>query len=58
MHGMHVHEAVWQNKEKVSGITIHLCNKEYDKGEVLFQTSVAIDETDTPERIAKKVLAL
>ena len=58
MHGMHVHEAVWQNKEKESGITIHLCNKEYYKGEVLFQTNVAIDETDTPEIIAKKILAL
>ncbi|MCC6582987.1 MAG: phosphoribosylglycinamide formyltransferase [Chitinophagales bacterium] len=58
MHGMHVHEAVWQNKETESGITIHLCSKEYDKGEVLFQTSVAIEEGDTPEIIAKKVLAL
>ena len=58
MHGMHVHEAVWQHKEKESGITIHLCNKEYDKGEVLFQTTVAIVEGDTPETIAKKVLGL
>ena len=58
MHGIHVHEAVWQNKETESGITIHLCNREYDKGEVLFQTSVAIEEGDTPETIAKKVLAL
>ena len=58
MHGRHVHEAVWLNKETESGITIHLCNREYDKGEVLFQTSVAIEEGDTPEIIAKKVLAL
>ena len=58
MHGMHVHEAVWQNKETESGITIHLCNKEYDKGELLFQTSAAIEEGETPEDIAKKVLQL
>ena len=58
MHGRHVHEAVWQNKETESGITIHLCNREYDKGEVLFQTSVAIEEGDTQETIAKKVLGL
>ena len=58
MHGMHVHEAVWQNKEKESGITIHLCNKEYDKGEVLFQATVGLDETDTPATIAQKVLSL
>ena len=58
MHGMHVHKAVFDNKEKETGITIHLCNKEYDKGEVLFQTQVAIDENDTPETIANKVLDL
>jgi phosphoribosylglycinamide formyltransferase-1 len=58
MHGMHVHEAVWQNKEKESGITIHLCNKEYDKGEVLFQATEKITEEDTPITIAQKVLAL
>ncbi len=58
MHGLHVHKAVFNNKEKESGITIHLCNKEYDKGEVLFQTEVTIDVTDTPETIANKVLGL
>lgn len=58
MHGMHVHEAVWENKEKESGITIHLCNKEYDKGEVLFQKTVAVEPDDLPADIAKKVLKL
>ncbi len=58
MHGIHVHEAVFQNKDKQSGITIHLCNKEYDKGEVLFQTKVDINDTDTSKNIAEKVLAL
>jgi phosphoribosylglycinamide formyltransferase-1 len=58
MHGMHVHQAVFDNKETESGITIHLCNKDYDKGEVLFQTQVDINEQDTPETIARKVLEL
>lgn len=58
MHGKFVHEAVWQNKENVSGITIHLCNAEYDKGKILFQKEVLINSEDTPEDIAKKVLAL
>lgn len=58
MHGMHVHEAVWQNKENETGITIHLCNNEYDKGEILFQASVDIMPQDTPQIIAQKVLAL
>lgn len=58
MHGMHVHEAVWQNKEKESGITIHLCNKEYDKGKILFQKSVELHRDDTPEVISKRVLQI
>ncbi len=58
MHGMHVHEAVWENKETESGITIHLCNKEYDKGRILFQATTKINADDTPNDIAKNVLML
>lgn len=58
MYGMKVHEAVWQNMEKESGITIHLVNKEYDKGEILLQESVLLSEEDTPESIAEKILKL
>ena len=31
MHGMHVHQAVIDSKEKVSGVTVHFVNSEYDK---------------------------
>ena len=31
MHGMHVHQAVIDAKEKVSGVTVHFVNDEYDK---------------------------
>lgn len=58
MHGAHVHQAVFENKETESGITIHLCNEEYDKGDYLFQAKVKLEPTDTPDEIAKKVLAL
>ena len=55
MYGHHVHEAVIANKEKESGITIHLVNEEYDKGKHLFQAKVAITETDTPDSLAAKI---
>lgn len=58
MHGAHVHQAVFENKEKESGITIHLCNEEFDKGAILFQTTVGLESCDSPEIIAKKVLQL
>ena len=46
------------NKEKESGITIHLCNEVYDDGQVLFQAKVDIAPNDTPKKIAEKVLQL
>ena len=58
MHGMHVHETVYKNREKESGITIHLCNEKYDEGKILFQQKVGLTETDTPETIARKVQEL
>ncbi|MCR9065321.1 MAG: phosphoribosylglycinamide formyltransferase [Cytophagales bacterium] len=58
MWGHHVHEAVVANKEKESGITIHFVNQNYDEGEIIFQKSCAIEETDNPEEVAAKVLNL
>lgn len=58
MYGMNVHRAVYANKERESGITIHLCNEKYDEGKILFQDSTPLESTDTPDSIAKKVLNL
>jgi len=58
MYGHHVHEAVVANKEKETGITIHLVDEEYDQGEHLFQAKVGLDDSDTPETVAKKIHAL
>lgn len=58
MYGMHVHRAVFDNKEKESGITIHYVNEAYDEGAIIRQEKCAIDEEDTPEMIAQKVLKL
>lgn len=58
MWGHHVHEAVVNNKETESGITIHLVNEEYDKGEILFQTECPVSLSDSPAEVAKKVQQL
>lgn len=58
MYGMHVHEAVVSKGEKESGITIHYVNEAYDEGAVIFQKKVALDPSDGPEAVAKKVHAL
>lgn len=58
MYGMRVHEAVIENKEDFSGITIHLVNEEYDKGKILFQDKVEIETSDTAESLSNKIHAL
>jgi phosphoribosylglycinamide formyltransferase 1 len=55
MYGMHVHQAVLDNNEKETGITIHYVNEHYDEGAIIFQKSVNIEQCKTPEEIAKKV---
>lgn len=58
MYGENVHKAVAEAKEKESGVTIHLVNKNYDEGEILFQKRVALEPTDTYREIGAKVLKL
>lgn len=55
MYGHHVHEAVVENHEKESGITIHLVDEQYDNGRYLFQAVCPVAPNDTPEMLAEKV---
>ncbi|MDR1846819.1 MAG: phosphoribosylglycinamide formyltransferase [Bacteroidales bacterium] len=55
MYGHYVHEAVVANGERISGISIHLVNKEYDKGRILFQATCPLSAEDTPDDLAAKV---
>jgi phosphoribosylglycinamide formyltransferase-1 len=58
MYGHHVHQAVFNNFEKESGMTIHYVNRQYDEGQIIFQAKIELNPTDTPDVIAKKVLVL
>ena len=58
MYGTHVHQAVKENHETETGITIHYVNEAYDEGEVIFQAKVTIENEDSIETIASKVYEL
>ncbi len=58
MYGMHVHEAIKENQEPLTGITIHFVNENYDEGAIIFQAETAIKSEDTVNDIAKKVQKL
>ncbi|WP_421808463.1 phosphoribosylglycinamide formyltransferase [Flagellimonas sp.] len=55
MYGDRVHQAVKDNQEAETGITIHYVNENYDEGAIIFQAKTKIDTSDTPETIAQKV---
>jgi len=55
MYGSKVHQAVIDNKEKESGITIHYVNERYDDGQIIYQHKCEVSADDTPESLAKKV---
>lgn len=58
MYGHHIHEAVSQKGEQLTGISIHLVNDKYDEGEILFQESINIEPHLNPDLVAKSVLRL
>ena len=55
MYGMNVHNAIIENKETESGITIHLVNENYDEGKSIFQAKCKIEPDDSAELLAQKV---
>lgn len=58
MYGDKVHKAVIESGEKLSGITIHYVNENYDEGAIIFQATCPVSESDTPGALAEKVHAL
>ena len=55
MYGQHVHQAVKDNRETETGITIHYVNEAYDEGDIIFQKKVSLHPDDYTEDIADKV---
>lgn len=55
MFGSNVHQAVLENKEKETGITIHFVNEKYDDGQVIFQKSFPISPEETLTSLTAKI---
>ncbi len=57
MYGHHVHKAVLEYGAKLSGVTVHFVNAEYDNGPIIMQSTVEVKEDDTPDTLAERVQA-
>ena len=53
-----VHQAVLDNGEEETGMTIHYVDEGVDTGEIILQKRVAVEPKDTPESLKKKVQEL
>ena len=54
--GLNTHEKAIKNKDKYSGCTVHFVNSKLDSGKIINQKKVKINKSDTPEKLAKKIL--
>ncbi len=54
-YGENVHKAVIEKGVKVSGITIHFVNKNYDEGPIILQKNVEISKNDDIKTIENKI---
>ncbi len=58
MYGLRIHKAVLARGLRVTGVTVHFVNEEYDQGDVLAQWPVPVCPGDTPETLADRVLGV
>ena len=55
--GLNTHKRAIENKDKYSGCTVHFVNAKLDSGKIILQKRVNIYKKDTPESLAKRILA-
>jgi phosphoribosylglycinamide formyltransferase-1 len=56
MYGHHVHEAVIAYGAKVTGVTVHFVDEEYDHGPIILQRTVEVLDSDDAATLAGRVL--
>ena len=57
MYGHHVHQAVLDYGAKLTGVTVHFVDAEYDNGPIIMQSTVPVEEGDTADTLADRVQA-
>ena len=57
MYGHRVHDAVLAAGCKISGCTVHFCDRTYDTGPIIVQRTCLVLEDDTPDTLAARVFA-
>ena len=56
MYGEKVHQAVIESGAKVSGCTVHFVDENFDTGAIISQSVVPVEDDDTAQTLAARVL--
>jgi len=56
MYGARVHEAVIASGAEETGVTVHLVDDDYDRGPIIAQWRVPVEQSDTADSLAARVL--
>ncbi len=56
MYGGRVHRAVLESGVRVTGVTVHFVDEDYDSGRIIAQWPVPVRDGDDPGRLASRVL--
>ena len=54
--GLNTHKRVLQNKEKISGCTVHFVTSKLDSGKIILQKKIRVKKKETPKTLAKNIL--
>lgn len=58
MYGIRVHQAAIAAGVRVTGVTVHFVDEEYDRGPIIAQWPVPVLPDDSPEELAARVLSV
>lgn len=53
--GAHAIQDAWDAGVKITGVTVHLANEDYDKGPIIAQRAVEVREDDTIDSLEAKI---
>ncbi len=56
--GAHAIDDAWEAGVKVTGVTVHFANEEYDKGPIIAQRAVEVRESDTRDSLEERIHAV
>ncbi len=55
--GVNAQRQAWEYGVKISGCTVHFVEEGMDTGPIILQAAVPVEEDDTPETLAERILA-